>query len=302
MSRTSKRVIISTIFISMFFFSTIYSQIITLGSAWERGSGAENPLIAISGGTAELNGSLDEGWDYVWGLANTSTEEIPSSDLDVKLYTMIFNNYFFLMVEVQKLSHDPDEYIRLLISNSTDDDDDDFFDAKLIQNRNFTSEGGNVYDGNHTVILSDQFYNETLQQYVNDSSTDIDFSGTANITFVYTKSHRSTHSFYEFKMPFYNPNNPIEQDSALNVTSSYAFRIQYGYDRTSENGGSPTNITSNTIYIQIGEKITEEGGYGGDSFDFSQYIDVIANSFFIIALIAFIGIGVTTFQARTKLD
>ena len=51
---------------------------------------------------------------------------------------MINGSFLHVLVEVQVVNHNDDEYVKLLMSNSSDLETEDFEDAKLIQTRNFS--------------------------------------------------------------------------------------------------------------------------------------------------------------------
>ncbi|MBD3351779.1 MAG: hypothetical protein GF364_09870 [Candidatus Lokiarchaeota archaeon] len=262
--------------------SVLLGMIINSGYAWD-----QNPMIApaAEAGTAPtLDGIMgeDDGWeneDYVNLTAQSKTGSLPG----MNFYALTSSNYLYILIEVRIQNPNDDQYIKLLMSNSTADGDDEFMDAKLIQNRNLTQED------NRTFYIEDQIYDNETDSYLND--TDTDFYGAANISGI------NDYTYYEFKIPFAIINDDKVNDTRIfGGGTIYAIKVQYGVN---EEGGSYTEYFSPVLDLQIGV-VPEEGDPDISPYDLN--IDLISNIMFIIAGVAFAFILITSFQARVKLD
>ena len=180
--------------------------------------------------------------------------------------------YLLILVEIEVGNHDDNEYLRLLLSNSTESEDDDFYDAKLIQNRLFDSE-------NKSYSLVDQYLTE--EGYMNDNS--LDFEGASNIS-------DSGHSFYEFKIPY---SSEDENDTEIHTSTPYAIKIQWG---NSESEIDYNENPSDVLYIQVGLK-TLEGE--NEITEIILDMDIVSNITFIVVISAFAVIFVMVYRNKT---
>jgi hypothetical protein len=175
MSRLSKKSTISVIFFISVCAILVFNHYTTMVIAWD-----EDEITAPVGKIPIIDGTQDS----AWSSSNVTQSGTPALTMKV----MINSSYLFVLIEVRSENHNDNEYVKILLSNSTSNLEEDFVDAKLIQNRNFSS------SENRTFFIKDQVYNETLGGYIDDS--EINFEGAANVS-----ASGGTHSFYEFKLP-----------------------------------------------------------------------------------------------------
>jgi hypothetical protein len=248
-----------------------------------------NSLIAVNAWTpVEITAPV--GWvpkldgikDAAWSKANYTEQPTSGGFPRTGLYAMINSSYLYILVEIKVGGdHNNDEYVKLLLSNSTASTTESFYDAKLIQAHNLS-----IAD-KRTFTIQDQHLEEG--EWVNDTQTN--FSGFVNISGV-------GYSYYEFKLPFSSLNADKENDTHILVSSTYAIKIQYGINVT---GSSPqyTETFSTVLNIQVGLKT---GSEDDTITEFKIDIEALSNTMFIIAIGAFVVLFLTSFQARKKLD
>lgn len=246
------------------------SNLSSFGSAWDNGNDINDPLIIPVGEMPVIDGIKDDSWDD----ANSSSQIM--GDIPIKLFIMrssnSSSNYILILVEIEVANHDDNEYLRLLLSNSTESDEDDFYDAKLIQNRNFDSE-------NKSYILNDQHLSG--EEFLNDDLSN--FNGASNISEI-------GHSFYEFRINYSSDN---ENDTEIEARESYAIKIQWG---NSESGNIDNENPSETLYIQVGVKTSD----GDDEItELILDMDIISNITFIVVISAFAIIFMMVYRNKT---
>jgi len=268
---STKKKNLSIIFLILTLNALLLSNLSTFGNAWGNGYDINDPLITPGGDMPEIDGIKDDSWD---NNANTSDHLLDGTP--IKLFIMVSSNsssnYLLILVEIEVGNHDDNEYLRLLLSNSTESADDFFYDAKLIQNRQFDSE-------NKSYTLFDQYLSE--EAYLNDNL--LDFEGASNIS-------DSGHSFYEFKIPY---SSEDENDTEIHTSTPYAIKIQWG---NSESENDYNENPSEALYIQIGLKAIE-----GDP-EITEGlldIDMVSNITFIVVIIAFAVIFVMVYRNKT---
>ena len=243
----------------------LLSNISSFGNAWDNDNNINNPLSAPVGDMPVIDGIKDDLWDD----ANSSDH---SEGTPITLFIMIKSNYLFILVEIEVANHDNNEYLRLLLSNSTESEDNDFYDAKLIQNRNFDSE-------NRSYILNDQHLSG--EEYVNDYLSN--FNGSSNIS-------ENGHSFYEFKIGYSSDN---ENDMVISALKIFAIKIQWG---NSENANDPNENPSDPLYIQVPESTPAEED------EITELIldpDIFSNITFIVVICAFAIIFMMVYRNET---
>ena len=203
---STKKKNFNIIFLILTLNALLLSNLATFGNAWDNGYDINDPLITPRGDMPEIDGIKDDSWNNNANISGHSLEGTP-----IKLFIMVSSNsssyYLLILVEIEVGNHDDDEYLRLLLSNSTESADDDFFDAKLIQNRQFDSE-------NKTHELFDQHLSE--EEYLTDNL--LDFEGASNISEI-------GYSFYEFKIRYSSDN---ENDTLISASKAFAMKVQWG--------------------------------------------------------------------------
>ncbi|MHA1297811.1 MAG: hypothetical protein ACTSO9_00030 [Candidatus Helarchaeota archaeon] len=276
--RTRKKYFKIIIFISLFCFISYFGIIAKGIYGWDK-----NPLI-IPAGSSEptLDGIKgdDEDW-YSEENCNTSIQIAQNGFPDATFYAFTRNNYLFIMIEIKITNPNDDQYVKILLSNSSASEDNDFIDAKLIQNRNLTQ------DDNRTFYIEDQVLVDG--NYVNDTS--INFEGAANI------SGPNKYTYYEFKIPFALINDDkINDTSIYGGGATYAVKIEYG---VAPEGHTATQFRSPVLTLQIGIPPEE----GDESIgEFKIDIELVSNIMFIVAGIAFAVIFIITLQGRSKIE
>jgi len=267
MLRLRKKSTLAVIILISLCVIVVYNHYIAFGFAW-----GDDELTAPVGRIPIIDGNKDSAWNS----ANTTENSSPALQLKV----LINSSYLFVLIEVQTVNHNPDEYVKILLSNDTDTAVSDFIDAKLIQTRNFSSAENRSY------FIEDQHYSGGV--YINDTQTN--FDGAANVS-----SSGNTYSYYEFRIPFASKNNDIINDTSILTENSYAIKILFG---THAEGESPTVQPTNSIVIKF--EIKEDGG-NGDIDEFPLNLQIISYVVFFIAGISFIIIFVISFQSRLKI-
>lgn len=260
-----KKKILNIIFIIFSLNILLLSNLSSFGNAWDNGNDINNPMITPVGDMPVIDGIKDDSWDD----ANSSdiTEGTP-----ITLFIMIKSNYLFILVEIKVGNHDDNEYLRLLLSNSTESENDDFYDAKLIQNRNFDSE-------NRSYRLNDQHLSG--EEYVNEDLSN--FNGSSNINEI-------GYSFYEFKIGYSSDN---ENDTLISASKIFVIKIQWG---NSENANDPSESTSEPLYIQIKATIPQEDP---EITELILDMDIISNITFIVVISAFAIIFMMVYRNKT---
>ncbi|MBN2155129.1 MAG: hypothetical protein JW776_03740 [Candidatus Lokiarchaeota archaeon] len=246
----------------------VLSHYITMSSAW-----TQDEIIVPVGDIPIIDGIQDAAWNK----ANVTK----SGEIDIiNLKAMINSSYLFILVEIQATNHDDDEYIKLLLSNSSDFEDEDFIDAKLIQTRNFSKADNRSY------IITDQVYYEG--EYISDNQTN--FVGAANI------SAGNKYSYYEFSIPFASVNNDTLNDTSIVLGNTFALKVEFGIHKEDQ---SPTSVERTEELLITLEK--KEGGGNGDIEEFPLNLKILSYVMFSITGVAFIVIAVITFQSRSKI-
>ena len=165
--------------------------------------------------TKEINSKYGES-PVIDGYIDLSTKEwnkayktdILLEDLPIKLWVMQDDINLYISVQFELLlgHHSINEFIGLIVSNSSSENKEEFIDAKIIQFTNISVNQYNYYD-----------YNVTDGVFLID--TEINGEGAAEL--------EDLTSTYEFALPIkgYDAN---EDDAALDFGSGYAFNITYG--------------------------------------------------------------------------
>lgn len=273
----TKRVI-SFLLLNLFALTLILSMVTQTGMAWA----PERMIVPAGSSEPTLDGikGSTEDWSTS-GKFNRTIQPKTGSFPDMEFNAMTYNNSLFILIEVKVTNPTKDQYIQLLLSNSTASNPEDFIDAKLIQNRNLTE------SGNHSYITEDRHFDLDSSSYLNDTSQD--FWGAANV------SGPNKYTYYEFKIPFSLKNNDKENDTSISGGGmNYSIKVQYGDYPV---GGTQTVNTSPVLELQIGVVPLEgESTLGEYKID----INIVSNIMFIIAGISFGSIVILSFQARKK--
>jgi hypothetical protein len=270
MSKLRKKSTITIIILISLSAIIVFSQYIQFVSAWDN----EELMAPINESRPIIDGQKDS----IWSDANSTENDSPALRLDA----MIYGSYLFILVEVRVVNHDNDEYVKLLLSNSTDSEEDDFVDAKLIQTRNFSN------PDTRSFFTEDQYYDEGSEGYLVDPENN--FEGAANIS-----SGANSYSYYEFGIPTSTVSpHDYAHDTSISFEDSYAITVQFG---DHEQGGTPTIQETGVITLsfeQPPEDIEPEG-------EFPIPIWIVTTIVFSIAGVGFIIIAVISYQSRTRL-
>ncbi|MFW9973127.1 MAG: hypothetical protein ACFFDF_23290, partial [Candidatus Odinarchaeota archaeon] len=157
-----------------------------------------------------------------WNLA--SYEEISLDDLPINLWVMQDDKNLYISIQFDLISqyHNINEFVALIISNSSSENREDFIDAKIVQFINISSNEYNYLD-----------YNINNSVFLNDVKSD--GNGAAKL--------EGDTSTYEFSIPI-KMNTSNMEDASLNFGNAYAFNISYG-----ENAGYPSGIKKSAIVL-----------------------------------------------------
>ncbi len=272
MSRLRKKSTITALIFTSICVILVVSQYIHMGSAW-----TQDEIIVPVGEIPIIDGIQDDGWS----TAN-ATKSTKGDTSIINFKAMINSSFLFVLVEIQATNHDDDQYVKLLISNSTDIADEDFIDAKLIQTRNFENETSRSYN------ISDLHLSGV--DYILDNQTD--FEGAANIS-----ESTPTYSYYEFKIPFVSINNDTLQDASITLDTSYAIKVEFGIH---EEGMSPVSVKTTEDLIITLEK-GEDPGTGEPEGEYPINMQILSYVMFSVAGVAFVVIFIVSFQSRSKI-
>lgn len=170
-----------------------------------------------------IDGQVDS---YIKEWENANKIQVNLVDLPVKLWVLQNdeNLYISLQFDLLLKYHSSNEFMALLISNSSSENPENFIDAKIIQFNN---------------ISNNEF--EYLDYH-------IDNKGFSNDTFNNGRGAASLNeitSIYEFSIPI-GPNNKINEseDVLLDYEANYAFNITYG-----EFASYPQGIKKSEIFL-----------------------------------------------------
>jgi hypothetical protein len=175
------------------------------------------PIINSYGAVREIDAKFGEP-PVVDGIIDDSTNEwkkatkieISLVDLPVKLWVLQTSLELFISVQfdLSQGYHSSEEFIGILISNSSSENQEDFIDAKFVQFSNISAGEFDYLDYfiNDSVFLNDTIYNG---------------KGAGRL--------EGISSVYEFSLPI-NPlsNHRNLEDASLNYEDQYAFNITYG--------------------------------------------------------------------------
>lgn len=156
----------------------------------------ESPIID---GNIDISSSE---WDKAT-IENIKLEGLP---ITLRVLNNEKNLYVSVQFSLEVAAHSEDEFVGLIISNSSSTNEEEFIDAKIVQFSNITS---NDYIYSDYYIDNGNFLNDTFQ----------DGDGAASL-----KGGIST---YEFSIPI-KGSLTNEQDAELDFDSTHAFNITYG--------------------------------------------------------------------------
>lgn len=223
------------------------------------------PIIINGYGAAkEINAKFGEA-PFIDGIINDSTNEwkratkieINLVDLPIKLWALQTSLELFMSIQfdLSQGYHSSEEFIGILISNSSSEAQEDFIDAKIVQ---FSNISANEYDYLDYYINDSAFLNDTI----------CNGKGAGKL--------EGISSVYEFSFPI----NPLDndrnlEDAILNYEEEYAFNITYG-----ETPLYPQSaIKSEVILIKINSPSVKE----------ILFIDV---TLYVLSIVVFSVIGI----------
>ena len=267
MSRLGKKSTVTVIVLISLCAIIVFNQNIQFGAAWD-----DAELLAP---IVDSKPTIDGNKDTIWNDANSTDNDSPA----LRLHAMIVGSYVYILVEVRVVNHDDDEYVKILLSNSTGSDSEDFVDAKLIQTRNFSNSETRA---NYTV---DQYYDNG--DYYNDPESN--FVGAANVS-----GAANSYSYYEFEIPTSTINFDYAHDSSISFDESFAITVEFG---DHEDGGTATVQDTDTILLSFEQP--EDDPDPTDEIVIPPWI--LTTIVFSIAGIGFIVIAVVSYQSKTRL-
>ncbi len=142
--------------------------------------------------------------------------EFKLEDLPIKLWVMNDDENLYISVQIEIFPgyHSINEFIGLIISNSSSENKEDFIDAKIIQFTNISANEYNYFD-----------YNVSDSVFLIDTEENGD--GAAKL--------EEITSTYEFALPI-KGDDTDKDDAALDYGNDYAFNITYGETQSYPDG------------------------------------------------------------------
>lgn len=268
MSRLRKKSTVTVIILLSLCAIVAFNQWMKFGSAWDM-----EELTAPIGGYPTIDGKKDS----FWSAANTTDNESP----DLRLYVMINASFLHVLVEVRLGNHDDDEYVKLLMSNSSDPETEVFEDAKLIQTRNFSNSETRSY------YTEDQHYDGG--NYLNDSVSN--FIGAANVT-----TAANSYSYYEFRLTTSTSalyEFDYHNDTSLDFDESYAITVEFGAHEEGEDPNPQTTTTVLLSFENINVNPTPPPAIG-------KAMIILTYVVFSIIGVGFVVIVVISYQSRSR--
>ncbi|MFX0006625.1 MAG: hypothetical protein ACFFA7_10740 [Promethearchaeota archaeon] len=188
-------------------------------------------LFFLSNGkcaTQEIDSKYGE-TPVIDGYIDISTHEwrdaykggISLDDLNISLWVMQdeINLYISVQFDLESGYHSTNEFVGLIISNSSSEDNTEFIDAKIIQFTNISANEYSYFDYN--VSHSESGHT--------DFTIDTEQNGKGAATL------EDLTSIYEFSLPI-KGDKSNKDDAALDFGNAYAFNITYGDTSAFPNG------------------------------------------------------------------
>ncbi|MFX1366604.1 MAG: hypothetical protein ACFFCE_00095 [Promethearchaeota archaeon] len=197
--------VISVCVISLFLISKGYSTI--------------NEIDSEIGESPKIDGYIDL-TSSEWSKATSEDLSLEDFPINLKVLQNEENLYISVQFDLEVEYHSIDEFIALIISNSSSTNEDEFIDAKIIQ---FTNISSNEYIYSDYYIDNGNFLNDTIQ----------DGDGAASL--------EDGTSTYEFSIPIRGLLTN-EQDAELDFDNTYAFNITYGETSNYQTGVKKSSI------------------------------------------------------------
>jgi len=188
------------------------------------GYGLTEEITPEFGEPPVIDGYID---DSVKEWNKATKVQINLTGLPIKFWVMQNDDNLFLSVQfdIEINDHSVNEFIGILISNSSSKDLDDFIDAKIIQFTDIFNASFEYldYNINKSVFINDIIYNG---------------EGSAKL--------EGITSTYEFSIPI-DSSDEYKEDVMLNYGKTYAFNITYGDIASYPNGIKKSEIVLITI-------------------------------------------------------
>ncbi len=178
----------------------------------------------------EIDGDIDRS-EKEW--VNATKEKINLISLSptdpgipIEVWVMQNNSDLYISIQFELETHNSQEFIGILISDSEATSNESFIDAKILQFYNL-AEIGEKYEYLDCYLLNDEFFID--QETNGEAAAKLD----------------GNEIVYEFRIPVNNSDD--DQDVFLDFGEKYAFKIVYG-----ENPNYPDGIKkSNIVLIEI---------------------------------------------------
>ncbi len=213
-----------------------------------------------------------------WMNANSTEGVIDDLPIEIWVCHNKSNSSLYIAISIELEIHPSNEFLGIILCNSSDENETEFLDAKIVQNYNLDS-----LSLHNTSFFDFNIVSGT--NYILD--TNINGNGSCKLDEKKTK--------YEFEIKF-NENNTDKQDVLLNVSQTYAIKFIYG-DNPNYNSSSSILKESATLKITIG-LFEESEELPLDLLELT--INVFTIIFFISAGIIYSYFGFYIFKTKSK--
>jgi len=211
-----------------------------------------------------------------WTNANSTEGFIDDLPIEIWVCHNKSNSSLYIAISIELEIHPSNEFLGIILCNSSNENETEFLDAKIVQNYNLDN------SSLHNSSFFD-FYIVSGTNYILD--TNINGNGSCKLDEKKTK--------YEFEIEF-NENNTDKQDVLLNLSQTYAIKFIYG---NNPNYNSSILKESATLKIKIG--LFEESDESPlDLLELT--INVFTITFFISAGIIYSYFGFYIFKTKSK--
>lgn len=214
-----------------------------------------------------------------WTNANSTEGFIDDLPIEIWVCYNKSNSSLYIAISIELEIHPSNEFLGIILCNSSNENDTEFLDAKIVQNYNLDNSSLH-----NTTYFDFHLVNRT--NYIQDIN--INGNGSCMLDEKKTK--------YEFEIKF-NENNTDKQDVLLNISQTYAIKFIYG-DNPNYNSSSSILKESTSLKIKIGW-IEESEELPPDILEL--VINVLTIIFFISAGILYSYFGFYIFKTKSKL-
>ena len=213
-----------------------------------------------------------------WTNANNTEGFIEDLPIEIWVCHNKTNSSLYIAISIELETHPSNEFLGIILCNSSNENETEFLDAKIVQN----------YNLDNFLIHSTSYFdfivvNETI--FVLD--TNINGNGSCQLD--------KKKSKYEFEIKF-NENNTDKQDVFLNISQTYAIKFIYGYSPNYNNSISISKESA-PLKIKVGP-IEESEELPPDILEL--VLNILTIIFFISAGIIYCYFGFYIFKTKRK--